>query len=208
MIHQMIDGNAGLSLLTLHIGMIVFGLVSCFFGYRVFRFLLGVWGFIGGFTLGVWFLRGIDVGPFVQLLGAIVAGIFGVFLVTLLYLLGVFLFGAGFGLLVASVILQNWPAIPQWFAVIILGVLGGAAAVALQSPLIKLFTAFSGAWVVIASFVGLLSGQSLGTYPFRIAASPIMTLAIYGAWLLLGAFGTSIQMRLARRRRAMEDQEY
>ncbi|MBN2369213.1 MAG: hypothetical protein JXO72_01870, partial [Vicinamibacteria bacterium] len=115
---------------------------------------------------------------------------------------------AGFGLLVASVLLQGWPAIPQAPAVIILCILGGIAAVSLQSPLIKLFTAFGGAWTVIASIGGLLTGQSLGAFPPRSVVSPLWTLIMYGAWLLLGVFGMSVQMRIYRRQRALDDDDY
>jgi hypothetical protein len=207
MFHELAVAKMGFSFLLLHIGLIVFGLLNCFYGYRVFRFLLGVWGFIGGVTLGVWLMRGIEVGPLGQLLGALIAGILGVFIVTFLYILGVFLFGAGFGLLVASLLFQSWPAVPQWPVAIILCVLGGVAAVALQSPLIKLLTAFSGAWIVIASAAFLLTGQSLNGLPPRSVVSSFWIMVIYGAWLLLGALGLSAQMQIARRRRTVEEQE-
>jgi hypothetical protein len=182
----------------------VVGLATCFLGYGLFRLLLGAWGFLAGAALGAGALHGMNVEPLVQVLGALVAGIVGALAVSLLYLLGVFLFGAGFGVLVASVVLSHWPMTLEWPLILVLAVLGGVAALALQRPLITLATAFSGAWLAVTSVIGLLRGCAIEAWPHR-CVPPSWSLAVVGVWLLLGLFGLAAQSRHSRRRPARDD---
>jgi hypothetical protein len=183
----------------------VVGLATCFSGYRLFRLLLGAWGFLAGAALGAGALHGMNVEPLVQMLGALVAGILGALAVSLLYLLGVFLFGAGFGGLLASVVLAHWPMVPEWPLVLVLALLGGVAALALQRPLITLATALSGAWLAVTAALGLLRGCAIEAWPQR-CVPPAWSLAVVAAWLLLGFLGLATQSRHSRRHPARDDE--
>jgi hypothetical protein len=184
------------------------GLLNCFAGYRLFRVLLGIWGFLGGAAIAITLLQGTRLDPLVQIVIAALGGIVGAALVSVLYLVGVFLFGAGFGLLVASVIEQHVQGVPARPLLIILGIVGGVAALALQRPLITLFTAFGGAWVVVACVAALVAGCPLETFPAGCLRASPWVLVILATWLFLGLCGFATQTRFSRgraRRRAQDD---
>jgi hypothetical protein len=184
------------------------GLLNCFFGYRLFRVLLGIWGFVGGAALSMTLLQGASVDPLVQIVGALLGGIAGAVLVSALYLVGGFLFGASFGLLMASVLQQHLHALPLWPLTIALAVIGGIAALALQRPLITLFTAFGGAWVVVAGVASAIADCPLKTFPAHCVRASPWALVILVAWLVLGFCGLATQSQLGGgrgRRRHDED---
>jgi hypothetical protein len=188
-------GEADLAL----VGYVVFiglGLLNCFFGYRLFRLLLGIWGFVGGAALALTLLQGAKVDPLVQIVGAALGGIVGAVLVSMLYMLGVFLFGAGFGLLLAPVIQQHAHVLPGWPLIIVLAVVGGIAALALQRPLITLFTAFGGAWIAVSGAVAAVAGCPLQTFPAHCVRAAPWAIGILVVWLVLGFFGIATQLQL------------
>jgi hypothetical protein len=193
--------------LPVSIVLIAFGLANCFFGYRLFRVWLGIWGFIGGGAASMSLLRVMDMEPTLQLLGVLLGGIIGAVLVSILYNVGVFLFGAGFGLLAAVTIQQHISTQPIWPFMIILGIAGGVAALALQRPLITLFSAIGGAWIAIATIGALITGCVPSEFPARCPRAAPWALLVLGAWLLLGIFGLAAQMRQARGRKRFEKED-
>src|SRR4249919_3494863 len=78
------------------------GLLSCFAGYRVFRIVLGIYGFIIGALLASSFM-GTDQALY-MVIAAIVGGLAGATILILAYFVGVALIGAGVGALAANVI--------------------------------------------------------------------------------------------------------
>jgi hypothetical protein len=175
------------------------GFLSCFLGYRLFRLLLGLWGFLAGTAIALTLLQGSGIGPLPKLVIALAGGVAGAMLVSLLYTLGVFLFGAGFGLLVASVIRENLGGFSPWPLVVILALGAGVAALAMQRPLIRLFTALGGAWILVASAAALVAGCPLDSFPARCLRSSPWVLALVGAWLVLSFLGFATQTRTTAR---------
>jgi len=197
---QSVLGGGDVALLA-YVVLIGLGLLNCFFGYRLFRILLGIWGFVAGTAAGLTMLGGAHLDPLVQIVGALLCGLVGAVLVSVLYLLGVFLFGAGFGLLVASLLQQHLHAPPAWPLTLLLAAVGGVAALVLQRPLITLFTAFGGAWVVVAGVAAAIAGCPLQTFPAHCLDSSRWALVILGAWLVLGFCGLVAQSQLSGGRR-------
>ena len=196
------------SALLAYVVLVGVGLLNCFFGYRLFRVLLGIWGFLAGAGLGMTLLQGAGIDPLVRILGALLCGIVGALLVSLLYFLGVFLFGAGFGLLIASVIQQHLHAQLAWPVIAVVAAVGGVAALVLQRPLITLFTAFGGAWVVVSGTAAAVAGCPLRSFPANCVHPSPWALVILVAWLVLGFIGLATQFQLSRqrgRRREAED---
>ena len=191
-----------------YVTLVGLGLLNCFFGYRLFRVLLGIWGFVAGATAGMVLLQGTHLDPLVQIIGSLLIGIAGAVLVSVLYLVGVFLFGAGFGLLIASLLQQHMHAPPAWPLALLLAAGGGVAALVLQRPLITLFTAFGGAWVVVAGAAAALADCPLPAFPAPCPRSSGWTLVILGAWIVLGFCGLLTQLQLpGRLRRRREDDD-
>src|SRR6187399_3286867 len=71
------------------------GLVACFAGYRMFRLVLGIYGFILGALLATSVAGASSTGTLV--ITAIVGGAIGAVILNLAYFLGVVLLGAAIG---------------------------------------------------------------------------------------------------------------
>src|SRR5581483_4204056 len=116
------------------------GALSCFAGYRLFKIVLAIYGFILGAsiassTMGVSNATG-------QVLAAIVGGIAGALILVLAYFVGIALIGAGLGALVAHV---SWGYIragdPPAALLIVLAIFGAIGAMLLQRYVIIVATA-------------------------------------------------------------------
>jgi hypothetical protein len=176
------------------------GALSCLAGYRLFRVVLGLYGFI----LGAMFassMMGIT-NTIGMLAAAIVGGLLGAAILVFAYFIGIALVGAGLGALVAHVV---WPHVsagdPPAMLVIVLAIVGAIAAMFLQRYVIIVATAFAGAWTIIVGALAIAgsrgaahaasSGDVWVLYPLTPAPGqgwvPI-------AWIALGVIGTAVQL--------------
>src|SRR5262245_22484138 len=124
------------------------GAVACFTGYRLFRVVLAIYGFIfGAMFVSSTMAPSNTVG---MLVGALVGGLVGAVVLVLAYFVGIALIGAGLGALLAH---AGWQYMgtgdPPVAAVIVLAVLGAVGAMLLQRYVIVLSTAFGGAWTLV-----------------------------------------------------------
>ncbi len=156
---------AGVSSLPIGIFLVGIGLATAFFGYRLLKIILGIVGFalgaMGGHNLLVYF--GVH-GSTALLVGAILAGLIGAFLVFPLFMLGVFALGSATGILLVHVIGYGWSPI----AIVVGIVAGGFLAVAFQRPLIIIATAVDGAALTVmgvASFFRPIHWHPQGVWP-------------------------------------------
>ena len=186
--------------------LVVSGLVSCFAGYRVFRVVLGIYGFIFG-ALMASSLMGTD--QTLQMIGAaIVGGLIGAAVLVLAYFVGVALIGAGAGALVANAIWASLGREPGMIVVIVLASVGALGALALQRYVIVVSTAFGGAWTAIVGGFALAGDRAAGraaarsdvwlAYPFDPAPGQRWVIA---AWLLAGLVGTIVQLGITAKGR-------
>src|SRR5215472_5684611 len=106
------------------------GIISCFAGYRVFRIVLGIYGFIIG-ALVTSSAMGTEHTLW-MIVGALIGGVLGALVLIAAYFVGVALLGAGVGALAASLI---WAALgrePGAVVVIVFAIAGALAALMLQ----------------------------------------------------------------------------
>ena len=76
------------------------GAITCFAGYRLFRFVLAIWGFILGAGIGSSMMGGDSA---IAMIGAgLAGGLLGALALVFAYFVGVALVGAGLGALVTS----------------------------------------------------------------------------------------------------------
>ncbi len=172
------------------------GLIECFFGYRILRFLLGVLGFIAGAvvcgSLGYELTDGSEI---VSIIAGIAGGVAGAFIMYTLYIVGVLAIGAALGYMVAAYIfsLLNQPAIPL-ILVLSAGVAGILAAI-LQKPMIMIATAFGGAYAAVTGIAYLLLRSfdplDLG-FLDTLSEDQLYRMAII--WFGLGVFGLVVQL--------------
>jgi hypothetical protein len=186
--------------------LLVGGLMSCFAGYRVFRVVLGIYGFI----LGALFASGI-VGPentMWMVAAAIGGGVIGALILIGAYFVGVALLGAGIGALAASLIWASLGREPGALVVIVLAVVGALAALALQRYVIIGATAFGGAWTIIVGALAL-TGNRVAldatarnsvwlAYPMNPAPGNYWILL---AWIALGVIGVIVQLAVTAKGR-------
>jgi hypothetical protein len=155
--------------------LLVGGLLSCFAGHRIFRIVLGIYGFIIGALIGS-SLPGVEHTWTMVGAGAI-GGLIGAVILIAAYFVGVALIGAGVGALAANAIWASFGSEPHIAVVILLAVAGALAALALQRYVIIAATAFGGAQTAVVGAAALLgdrvgapaasaSRTVYGIYPF------------------------------------------
>jgi hypothetical protein len=191
------------------------GIISCFFGYRLFRTVLAIFGFIVG---GMLASSAFGVGnTTMMLLAWIVGGAIGAFILIFAYFLGVALAGASIGAAVANLLFSIGNRDPRVLVVVLCSVTGAIAAMYLQRYFIIVFTAFGGAWTMLVGAMALVgdraalraaaSGDVWVAYPLNPAPGRQQWVVV--AWLLLSLIGAGVQLgitggekgRVVRRRR-------
>ena len=176
------------------------GFLSCFFGYRMFKVVLAVFGFIVGALAASSVFGGNQATPMV--ISALVGGIAGAALLLAAYFVGVALVGAGIGALLVNVIWTQIEGDPHPAVVIIFSVAGAVVATWLQRYVIILGTAFAGAWTMLVGGLAMMGDSA----PLRAAAAgDVWVLNLLSpradmrwlpwTWFAVGALGTLVQMR-------------
>jgi hypothetical protein len=195
-----------LTLIVTALFAIVFGAVSCFFGYRIFRVVLSIIGFIIGASIGLSLTA--ESAQLTQILAAMAGGAIGAIVMNALYFLGVVIAGALLGALAVNLFLAALGVEPNVIFLIIGAVAGGAVALILNKLTIILSTAFSGASAIV--YGASLLVPSLGGFDplgalSRIGAErgePSVILLV--AWIILGVVGVGVQYRASE---AAEEEE-
>jgi hypothetical protein len=175
------------------------GVISCFAGYRVFRIVLGIYGFIIG-ALVASSAMGTEHTAW-MIAAAIVGGVVGALILIAAYFVGVALLGAGVGALTASLIWTSLGREPGALVVILFAIAGALAALALQRYVIIGATAFGGAWTIIVGGLAL-EGNRVAldasarnniwlAYPTNPAPGNYWILLV---WIALGVTGVIVQL--------------
>jgi hypothetical protein len=183
------------------------GLLACFAGYRVFRIVLGIYGFLLGAFVGSSFL-----GPdntLYLVLAALAGGIVGALVLIAAYFVGVALIGAGAGAGIANVVWAWLEREPHVAVVIGLAIAGALVALVLQRYVIILATAFGGAWTAIAGGLALAGERAVAAaatsrtdvwIPFP--WSPEQGQGwVYILWVVLGVIGVVVQVTVTAKGR-------
>lgn len=187
----------------LAVAAIALGLVTCFAGYPLLRFLLGVLGFAAGAIAGsaAVTLAIMDPAPWVLPVGLVMGGVIGAVLAQFFFMAGVFLVGASFGALAGGVLSARFGFEPA-LGVLIAALAGGILAMGLQRPLIALSTAFIGAWLLISGGFSLFGWESPLLVPTTVLHE--ISQGAHGSFLLLwalcGMLGFGLQMRPKRKK--------
>ena len=202
-------GTGGTLIVTLVA--IILGLLNCFFGYRLFKVMLAIYGFVLGAIFGAIIGGGLANGNTVAIIVAgLGGGLLGAGLMVAFYFLGVFVVGAAAGALLAGSIGTALGVDLPTLVVVIVAVIVGLIALALQRVVIILATAFSGAWLVIEGGMALIAGRAV--FLTRAVNAPNiervtqLSLPVLILWLALGIAGALVQFLSGRRRPAPRPQ--
>jgi hypothetical protein len=195
------------------------GIISCFFGYRLFRTVLAIFGFIVGGMLAS-SIFGVS-NTTLMLVAWIVGGAIGAFILIFAYFLGVALAGAAIGAAVANLMFSIGNRDPRVLVVIACSVAGAIAAMYLQRYFIIVFTAFGGAWTMIVGAMALVgdrqalraaaAGDVWVAYPLDPAPGQRWVVVV---WIVLSLIGAAVQLgvtggekgRVVKRRRKRKAQ--
>jgi len=181
------------------------GVLACFAGHRLFRLVLGIYGFIIGAMLAS-SIVGVTSNTG-MLVAAAVGGLLGSVVMVFAWFVGVSLVGAGLGVLVAHLV---WTQIasgdPPAMAVIAVAVGGAVGAMFVQKYVIVAGTSFAGAWTMLLSASIWMAKAEPGLtrrasdtevwifYPTTAPGPRWMPIA----WIGLGLLGTAVQLSMTR----------
>jgi hypothetical protein len=181
--------------------LVVSGLLACFGGYRLFRIVLAIYGFILGAAIAS-SVMGPGEGT-AMIVGAVVGGLAGAVLLNLAYFVGVALIGAAAGaLLLHGFWARFGTGDPHVGLVVVCAVLGAVIATNLQRWVIILATASGGAWTLIVGASALMGDRAA-----KVAAATKDVWVFYpmnlepgrrwlvGVWLLIAIAGVIVQAR-------------
>jgi hypothetical protein len=179
--------------------LLVGGIVATFFGYRLFRIVLAIAGFILGWAVASSVFGVSDTGP--MLVAGVVGGLVGAGVLIAAYFVGVALIGAALGAFVANMAFAAGDRDPHFLVVVFLAIAGAAASMYLQRYFIIVGTGFGGAWTMIVGALAVMGDRIAQAaaaaqnvwimYPMDPA--PGQRWLPY-AWLALGAIGTGVQL--------------
>ena len=177
------------------------GTIACFFGYRFFRVVLGIYGFVLGALMATSILGPGETLPLV--VAALVGGLIGALVLNLAYFVGVALVGAAFGAFLLHLL---WPRFstgdPHVLLVIFFAAAGAIGAIWLQRIVIVLGTAFGGAWTLMVGGLALMGDRAAReatrvhdvwvVYPLDPAPGREWVVWV---WLAIGTVGAIVQLR-------------
>jgi hypothetical protein len=183
--------------------LVIGGLLACFAGYRLFRIVLGLYGFILGAAITTSALG--NATTFSLVLAAVVGGIVGAVLMISAYFIGVALVGA----LLASVVLSaGWHLVakgdPPTIVLVIVAVLGALLALSVVRYVVVFGTALAGSWTAIVGAVAFMNGRGPAAAGRSASLSDLWVIYpndptlhrwwITIGWLVLALAGAAVQL--------------
>jgi hypothetical protein len=175
---------------------ILIGALECFFGYKIFKTILGLIGFLIGAALGAGIAYAQSGDKIFTLLAGIVGGLIGAGLLVALYFVGVFLIGALLGGILVEMLYRLSNHDPVLVVIITVAIIVGVIAVIFQKLMIIVSTSFSGSWMVVNGlayfFINAGSPTDIGTF-LRSGGSNSYIILLCA--IALGIIGAVIQYR-------------
>ncbi len=180
--------------------LILAGLLACLAGYRLFRFVLTVYGFVLGALFASTLVAPSDTFAMLVALG--VGGVLGALIMFAGFIVGVALVGGGLGATLAHACWTAWRGSEPGTIVVLFAVVAGATlATALQRQIVIVATAFFGAQTAVAGTAAALTARAAGRPGQDGVWVGHLGIPAFGrswqflAWVLLGIVGTIVQVR-------------
>jgi hypothetical protein len=183
----------------LSIAAITWGVLDCFFGYKVFKVTLALFGALVGIGLAQLAARYLGAGPTIETISLIAGAIIGASLAFLLYIAAVFVAGFGFGATLGVLLLAHFHHMVALMSGIVLGIIGGFLAIKVQRILIILSTALLGAFRTILALSYFTSQIDWVFYFRRPEQMPALienNVWMFPSILALAAVGVVTQLEL------------
>ena len=181
------------------VGALAWGLIDCFFGYKVFKVTIALLGAVAGALLGQLGAEAAGLGGHAELTGIFVGALAGAGLAFLLYFAAVFAAGFGLGATLAILLLAHFDQMVALLASLVSGLVGGFAAVKLQKVVIILATALLGSFralLALTYFTAQIDWFFYYRQPQQIPALIDNNAWMFPAILVLAAVGAIAQFEL------------
>jgi len=181
---------------------VILGFVYCYVGYRVFRFLLALTGFLlaGAMAaaLAGWATHGQVV---VMAVALVLGGMAGAMAMHMLYRGGVCLLGGlGAAAVAYNVLSAHAESWAPW-AVLGAAVAGGLLALWFEAPIMMLATAAIGASMVVHGAILLASLTALRGTLENPNHETVLVWGVLAGWLVLTFSGVLVQFHASRKKR-------
>jgi Domain of unknown function (DUF4203) len=140
--------------------LVIGGLLACVAGYRLFRFVLGLYGFILGASITASMMS--PASTWTLVVAGLVGGLLGAGLMVAAYFLGVGLIGAGLGALALNVGWHHFAATPDPPVplLVIVAVVGALGALSVVRHVVIIGTALAGSWTMLIGILALRGDQA------------------------------------------------
>lgn len=182
-------------------GIVVLGLVYCFFGYPLLRFLLSLTGFLIAGTVAAVLAGWVSQGNLLAMgVSALLGGLCGAMALAFLYRAGVFLLGFVCAMLLGFSLFFSHDASYGPVFTIFAGIIGGTLALFVERPVMKLATAAIGGWMVAAAGLLLLASRGAVDPQLKEQLTPNATMILVGVWFALTLFGGAFQFSMGRKK--------
>lgn len=189
---------------VLALTLVASGTLACFFGYRLFRFVLGATGFLAGGSLGWLLVASAGYEHPVLAVACFLGAVLGAVGMFSLFSLGVFLFGCGLGLLTAAVALSVAGVPFNVLTASLAALVGGLVTILSKRLLIVASTAMTGAWSVLCGvcfFLRDLDPMEIVLEPHSAGAESGAYYLLLATWSILGVGGIAVQLQNSRKRK-------
>jgi hypothetical protein len=180
-------------------GTIAWGLIDCFFGYRVFKISLEILGALIGLAIGHAAAVSLGLGQAGETVALILGAMVGATLAFLLYIAAVLVSGFGFGATLGMLLLSNYHPMVALLTGVVLGIVGGFLAVKVQRVLIILSTALLGSFraiVALSFFTSQIDWLFYFKQPAQMPALIESNSWMFPSVLALAAVGVIAQLEL------------
>ena len=167
----------------LSVGMIAWGLLDCFLGFRVFKITVALWGILIGAFLG--HVAAVAMGFQLAglICGIVIGACLGGWLAFMLYLAAVFVAGLFFGLALGMLLFANYNPTLALVVGCGLGLICGYFAVKFQKVLLILSTSLVGALRALLALMFFTDRIDWNFYLFQ-QPQQIPALVDHHAWLM------------------------
>lgn len=175
------------------------GLLTCFAGFRLFRVVLGIYGFFLGAMIGSGMT---DPGnTWSVMMFGLVGGLVGAILLVVAYYVGVGLIGAGLAALALNFLWKFIGGDPPTLVLVIVCVVGAIAALNVNRLVVIFGTAIAGSWTTMVGGLALMGDPA----SFKAASAPGIwvvypmdmlprTWWVTGLWFALTIAGVIVQL--------------
>ena len=183
----------------LSIAFITWGVLDCFFGYKVFKITLALFGALVGAGLAQAVAQHFGASQAVETVGLIAGCVLGAALAFILYIAAVFVAGFGFGATLGMLLLAHFHQMVALLSGVVLGIVGGFLAMKVQRVLIVLSTSLLGAFravLALSYFTSQLDWAFYFRQPDQLPALIDNNAWMFPSILALAAVGVIAQLEL------------